>query len=128
MPHPTLLRPGGLPAEAIEACLGAPLLRATDATTPTAPGQLASHYAPAAALRLNAATRHPGEVMLGFGATDCDFNLSVAGDLTEAAANLFGHLHAADATGKPIAVSPIPDHGLGRAINDRLRRAAAPRD
>ena len=65
--------------------------------------------------------------MLGFGAVDGDLNLSPSGDLSEAAANLFDCLHALDALAKPIAVAPIPDHGLGRAINDRLRRAAAPR-
>jgi len=130
-PTPTLLRPGGLPAEAIEACLGTPLATTANGNgtrTPTAPGQLSSHYAPGATLRLNAAARRPGEAMLGFGpVADCDLNLSPTGDLTEAAANLFGHLRALDATGATtIAVSPIPDHGLGRAINDRLLRAAAP--
>ena len=65
--------------------------------------------------------------MLGFGRVECDLNLSASGDLTEAAANLFAHLHALDETGKPIAVSPIPERGLGRAINDRLRRAAVAR-
>jgi L-threonylcarbamoyladenylate synthase len=71
----------------------------------------------------------PGERLLGFGPVDCVLNLSQAGDLTEAAANLFHHLHALDVSGEdPIAVSPIPETGLGRAINDRLRRAAAPRE
>jgi L-threonylcarbamoyladenylate synthase len=70
----------------------------------------------------------PDEVLLGFGAMDCTLNLSVTGDLTEAAANLFRHLHTLDALSPAgIAVAPIPDTGLGRAINDRLRRAAAPR-
>jgi len=130
---PTLLRPGGLPAEAIERALGQPLARpappdASASTGPlTAPGQMASHYAPAAPLRLDARTRREGELLLGFGAVDCDLNLSPSGDLTEAAANLFAHLHALDARAAPIAVSPIPETGLGRAINDRLRRAAAPR-
>jgi L-threonylcarbamoyladenylate synthase len=124
-----LLRPGGLPAEAIEACLGRPLTLAGDAARPSAPGQLASHYAPEAPLRLNAATPREHEVLLGFGpdATGARFNLSPSGDLIEAAANLFHYLRALDAEGKPIAVSPIPETGLGRAINDRLRRAAAPR-
>lgn len=121
-----LLRPGGLPTEAIEAALGRPLLPA-EAGAITAPGQLASHYAPRAALRLNADGPRQGEVFLGFGAKDGDLNLSPAGDLAQAAANLFDHLHRLDATGKPIAVAPVPDRGLGRAINDRLRRAAAPR-
>jgi L-threonylcarbamoyladenylate synthase len=123
---PELLRPGGLATEAIEAVLGRVLARHSGAIS--APGQLASHYAPAAALRLDADRAGPDEVMLGFGDTTGDLNLSPAGDLTEAAANLFGHLHRLDADGRPIAVAPIPDHGLGAAINDRLRRAAAPRD
>jgi len=126
-PTPSLLRPGGLPAEAIEACLGAPLARHSETGAPNAPGQLASHYAPSAPLRLNAQAAENGEVLLGFGPVDSDLNLSPGGDLLEAAANLFHHLHLLDRTGKPIAVAPIPDHGLGRAINDRLRRAAAPR-
>ena len=125
--RPTLLRPGGLPAEAIEAALGQPLARHQADGTLTAPGQMQSHYAPGAAVRLNADAPRPGEVMLGFGRVDCDLNLSPSGDLTEATANLFAHLHSLDATGRPIAVSPIPETGLGRAINDRLRRAAAPR-
>ncbi|MEQ8291929.1 MAG: L-threonylcarbamoyladenylate synthase [Roseovarius sp.] len=125
---PVLLRPGGLPAEAVEQALGAPLARHGAGGAVTAPGQLASHYAPGATVRLEAERREPGEVLLGFGQVECDLNLSASGDLTEAAANLFAHLHALDETGKPIAVSPIPERGLGRAINDRLRRAAAPRD
>ncbi|MDT8345162.1 MAG: L-threonylcarbamoyladenylate synthase [Thermohalobaculum sp.] len=134
---PVLLRPGGLPAEAIEACLGHPLGRAGAAIT--APGQLASHYAPGVRLRLGAAAPAPGEGWLGFGPDpDPDpagppaprLNLSPSGDLVEAAATLFAHLRAIDAAmgGRGIvAVAAIPDHGLGRAINDRLRRAAAPR-
>ncbi|MCB1339827.1 MAG: threonylcarbamoyl-AMP synthase [Pseudooceanicola sp.] len=124
---PVLLRPGGLPAEALEAALGQPLAVATADAPLTAPGQLASHYAPAATVRLNATAPRPGELFLGFGPMPCDLNLSASGDLTEAAAALFTHLHALNAQGKPIAVAPIPDTGLGRAINDRLRRAAAPR-
>lgn len=124
---PRLLRPGGLPFEAIEAALGQPLARHQSGGTLTAPGQMESHYAPAAPVRLDADAARPGEVMLGFGRVECDLNLSPAGDLTEAAANLFAHLHSLDATGRPIAVAPIPETGLGRAINDRLRRAAAPR-
>jgi len=124
---PTLLRPGGVPTEAIAQALGAPLAD-HDGDALTAPGQMASHYAPGAQVRLNATSRHDGEVLLGFGTVECDLNLSRAGDLLEAAANLFGHLHALDALGAgTIAVSPIPETGLGRAINDRLRRAAAPR-
>ena len=124
---PTLLRPGGLPAEVIADCLGAPLALPPANDSVTAPGQLASHYAPRAALRLNATAADPGEVMLGFGAVAGDLSLSPGGDLVEAAANLFGHLHRLDGGAERIAVAPIPDHGLGRAINDRLARAAAPR-
>lgn len=126
--EPTLLRPGGLPAEAVEQALGQPLARHGAGDAVTAPGQLASHYAPGATVRLEAESRREGEVLLGFGKVACDLNLSPSGDLTEAAANLFAHLHALDAKGAPIAVSPIPETGLGRAINDRLRRAAAPRE
>jgi L-threonylcarbamoyladenylate synthase len=90
---------------------------------------LASHYAPRAAMRLNVTASNPGEVWIGFG-PDCagaDFSLSQTGDLAEAAARLFAVLHQADALGRPIAVAPVPETGLGAAINDRLRRAAAPR-
>lgn len=125
--QPALLRPGGLPAEAIEAALGRPLARHQgDPSAPSAPGQLSSHYAPRATLRLNAAAPRPGETYLDF-ARPGPFSLSPGGDLTEAAATLFDLLHRADRIGRPIAVAPIPDHGLGAAINDRLRRAAAPR-
>lgn len=128
--EPAILRPGGIPVEALEACLGHPLASGGDGAKPTAPGQLLSHYAPAAPVRLNVAKAEPGEFWLGFGpeAAAADLNLSETGDLVEAAANLFHFLRQADAgaTG-PIAVSPIPEKGLGRAINDRLRRAAAPR-
>ena len=106
---PVLLRPGGLPVGAIEEALGE------------------THYAPRVPVRLGARTQRAGEVLLGFGPVECDLNLSAAGDLVEAAANLFAHLHRLEKTGAPIAVSPIPDSGLGRAINDRLQRAAAPR-
>jgi len=125
---PSLLRPGGVATEAIARVLGAPLARPEAGGAISAPGQLASHYAPAERVRLNAEAPRPGELFLGFGPVECDLNLSPTGDLEEAAANLFGHLHALDARGKPIAVAPIPGHGLGAAINDRLRRAAAPRD
>ena len=92
------------------------------------PGQLASHYAPKGRVRLNATEVQDGEVLLGFGHVSADLNLSPAGDLTEAAANLFAYLHQLDQMGaEAIAVSPIPNHGLGLAINDRLKRAAAPR-
>ncbi|WP_108813684.1 L-threonylcarbamoyladenylate synthase [Loktanella sp. Alg231-35] len=125
---PRLLRAGGIPAEAIEACLGAPLVRSADPALPVAPGQLASHYAPQGKVRLNAPYAKEDEVLLGFGPVDAALNLSPSGDLVEAAARLFACLHELDRMGaKSIAVSPIPDHGLGAAINDRLRRAAAPR-
>lgn len=127
-PAPVLLRPGGVSAEDIEAVLGAPLQLRDQRDAINAPGQLASHYAPKAALRLNAKSLKPGERLLGFGEVDCALNLSSSGDLVEAAANLFNHLHHLDQADGPIAVSPIPDTGLGRAINDRLRRAAAPRE
>ena len=132
---PRLLRPGGIPAEALEAMLG-PLPDAAHAAPdrPTAPGQLASHYAPEAPVRLGVARPAGGELWVGFGPAcpGADLTLSPAGDLVEAAANLFSILRKADdlatARGAPaIAFAPIPDHGLGRAINDRLRRAAAPR-
>ena len=126
--QPALLRAGGIPAEALEACLGRPLAHPADPASPKAPGQLASHYAPAGKVRLDAPSAEKGEVLLGFGPVDAELNLSPSGDLTEAAANLFACLHKLDAMGaERIAVSPIPDHGLGAAINDRLRRAAAPR-
>ncbi|WIY26281.1 L-threonylcarbamoyladenylate synthase [Parasedimentitalea psychrophila] len=127
-PHPMLLRPGGLAAEEIEAALGQPLQQRDTNDALTAPGQLLSHYAPNERVRLNATQAEPGELMLGFGAMACDLNLSASGSLIEAAANLFGHLHQLDALGRPIAVAPVPNHGLGQAINDRLQRAAAPRD
>ncbi|MEM6422312.1 MAG: Sua5/YciO/YrdC/YwlC family protein, partial [Pseudomonadota bacterium] len=133
-----LLRPGGLPVEALEAALGAPLELPEALTTGPleAPGRLASHYAPAALLRLAADAPREGEVWIGFGAdpagvvADRCVSLSAVGDLAEAAASLFAALRRADALAGPagtIAVAPIPDRGLGRAINDRLRRAAAPR-
>lgn len=128
--EPVILRPGGIPAEALEACLGRPLATGGDAAKPSAPGQLASHYAPSARVRLEVTRPEPGEFWLGFGpeAAVADLNLSPNGDLVEAAANLFHYLREADARAKgAIAVSPVPEKGLGRAINDRLRRAAAPR-
>ena len=129
---PVLLRPGGLAAEEIEAVLGQPLATRDLHDPLTAPGQLLSHYAPQERVRLNATSARAGECYLGFGrysgARACDLSLSTRGDLVEAAANLFGHLHHLDAQGQPIAVAPISETGLGAAINDRLRRAAAPRD
>lgn len=124
--EPILLRAGGVSQDRIEAALGH-AIEIADGSQIVAPGQLASHYAPEGTVRLNATKPYPNEVMLGFGAIDGTLNLSPAGDLTQAAANLFNYLHQLDAIKKPIAVAPIPDHGLGQAINDRLRRAAAPR-
>ena len=123
-----LLRSGGVPVEALEAVLG-PLSVGGDDARPSAPGQMASHYAPGSPVRLNAVAVRDGEVGIGFGAGPAGLNLSVSGDLTEAAANLFHLLRQADrlAAGRGIAVFPVPEVGLGRAINDRLRRAAAPR-
>lgn len=128
-PVPVILRAGGISAEAITLCLGVTLATPSDPATPTSPGQLLSHYAPLGSVRLNARHFDPHETGLGFGAVDAPFNLSPSGDVVEAAANLFAMLHQLDAMGAThIAVSPIPDNGLGRAINDRLKRAAAPRD
>jgi L-threonylcarbamoyladenylate synthase len=139
--EPTLLRPGGVPREAIEEVLGHPLaiapaeILSTD-DAPLAPGMLASHYAPHTPLRLDSRRLEAGEALLAFGPALADgaanakmmLNLSERGDLIEAAANLFSHLRALDAAGtRTIAVMPIPREGLGEAINDRLQRAAAPR-
>ena len=127
---PALLRPGGIPAEALEAALGQRLAIGGSAEKPSAPGQLASHYAPGAAVRLGAHAAETGEILVGFGPVKGDLSLSETGDMVEAAANLFHILREADALAGPagrIAFAPVPDHGLGRAINDRLRRAAAPR-
>ncbi len=126
--EPALLRLGGVPAEAIEAALGRPLTAAGEEIV--APGQLASHYAPEGTMRLNVTDAQADETLLGFGPVEgAALSLSVTGDLVEAAANLFDCLHQLNALGATkIAVSPVPDVGLGRAINDRLARAAAPRD
>lgn len=130
----TLLRPGAVTADAIERIAGGPIQRSLDDdTAPRSPGQLASHYAPAARVRLDVTAPEPGEALLAFGAPvprhdGPTINLSPGGDLIEAAARLFSALRDLDATGlRTIAVMPIPDSGLGEAINDRLRRAAAPR-
>jgi L-threonylcarbamoyladenylate synthase len=126
--EPELLRPGGIAREVMESVLGHRLIAGAITDAPVAPGQLASHYAPKAHLRLDAKAAQPGEIFLGFGASGGDHNLSASGDLVEAAANLFRMLHELDeGDAKIIAVAPIPHHGLGEAINDRLRRAAAPR-
>ena len=134
--EPLLLRAGGLARAAIEAAIGRELgTPASDPAAPTAPGMLASHYAPAAALRLDVASVEPGEALLAFGPAippgaeraAAVVNLSEAGDLEEAAARLFSALRELDRGVKVIAVAPIPREGLGEAINDRLRHAAAPR-
>lgn len=124
----TLLRPGGLAREAIEAVSG-PLAAPARAGV-EAPGMLESHYAPRAKLRLDADAPEPGEAFLAFGAPapQGGLTLSASGDLVEAAANLYAHLRTLDAAGaRAIAVAPIPAYGLGEAIRDRLARAAAPR-
>lgn len=132
---PRLLRPGGVSRAAIEAVIGRPLVLAGEAgMAPISPGLLASHYAPAAQVRLEAQAPRPGEAWLGFGPDPAGplsktaLNLSPRGDLAEAAAHLFGYLRQLDEAGcAVIAVAPIPPEGLGEAINDRLARAAAPR-
>jgi L-threonylcarbamoyladenylate synthase len=149
---PTLLRPGAIDRAAIEKVLGAPLAvpaqhghaheghgksHSSHGPAPLAPGMLASHYAPRTPLRLNATKVSPDEALLAFGATApasgseavATLNLSPRGDLVEAAAHLFAHLRSLDTEGATaIAVAPIPEHGIGEAINDRLRHAAAPRE
>jgi L-threonylcarbamoyladenylate synthase len=139
---PVLLRPGGVPREAIERVLGQtladpPAAAGHAANAPVAPGMLASHYAPRTRVRLGATTVEAGEALLAFGpdlppgaeTAVAVRNLSPRGDLAEAAAHLFGALRDLDGCGADaIAAMPIPQHGLGEAINDRLRRAAAPRD
>lgn len=123
-----LLRPGSITAEDVLERTGITLSSGTGKGI-EAPGQMLSHYAPKGTMRLEAEAPAPGETFLGFGSSGGDLNLSPSGDLTEAAANLFRAMHELDRmNAKAIAVAPIPDTGLGRAINDRLRRAAAPRD
>ena len=129
-PEPVLLRPGGLPVEAVEAALGVTVATGGDAGKPTSPGQLASHYAPEALVRLGASEARDGELLVGFGTVKGTLTLSDSGDLVEAASRLFQTLREADRLAGPggrIAFAPMPETGLGRAINDRLRRAAAPR-
>ena len=135
-----LLRPGGVPRGVIEAAIARQVdetpAAAEDGEAPLAPGMLSSHYAPRAALRLDARDVRPGEALLAFGPdlppgaaqAALALNLSRRGDLIEAAANLFSHLRELDHAGiARVAVMPIPRDGLGEAINDRLARAAAPR-
>ncbi len=125
----TLLRHGALPREAIERSLGYIMDMELHSTRPNSPGQMESHYAPRASIRMNAIQVFAGETYLGFGEhSHGPHSLSESGNVVEAAANLFRILHELDGTGTAvIAVAPIPDIGLGQAINDRLRRAAAPR-
>jgi L-threonylcarbamoyladenylate synthase len=145
-PEPVALRPGAVAREDIARVLGRPVAMATgEARTPASPGMLARHYAPAARLRLNATDVRPAEALLAFGSAHVPrheglmLNLSWSGDLIEAAANLFSALRTLDAAiaaageshlqgsgAEAIAVMPIPEQGLGEAINDRLRRAARP--
>ncbi len=138
---PMLLRPGGVPRGEIERVLGRMLAQPPDdpdsnSDQPLAPGMLASHYAPRTPVRLNAERLEAGEALLAFGpnaiygtGAAAVMNLSARGDLNEAAANLFGYLRSLDAQGaRAIAVMPVPHHGLGEAINDRLRRAAVGRE
>ena len=128
----TLLRLGALPLEEIETVLGRKLARPEPGSHVSSPGQLATHYAPLTPLRLNARSAKRGEALLAFGPQVPDFagptiNLSQSGDLVEAAANFFAALRALDEAGvETIAVMPIPAHGLGEAINDRLKRASSP--
>src|SRR5256886_1511050 len=136
--EPMLLRPGGVPRGEIERVLGRALVQPPEdgdnnTSQPLAPGMLASHYAPRTPVRLNAENIEAGEALLAFGpdavqgadSPTAVMNLSAHSDLNEAAANLFGYLRALDTRGaRAIAVMPVPHHGLGEAINDRLRRAA----
>lgn len=130
---PRLLRPGGITLEALREVFGEIAVAGADCDSPRSPGRLPSHYAPSLPVRLDATSARPGEALLAFGpAAPPGFDeimwLSRGGDIAEAAASLFAMLRRLDRpdfTG--IAVMPIPEEGLGRAINDRLRRAAAPR-
>jgi L-threonylcarbamoyladenylate synthase len=126
---PVLLRPGGITLEEIQTVLGEVVIRPTGQTI-KAPGMLKRHYAPSIPVRLNAHEPHTGEVYLGFGDTDHGpYNLSRSGDLLEAAANLFRMMRLLDQSQyQGMAIAPIPQHGLGLAINDRLSRAASQED
>jgi L-threonylcarbamoyladenylate synthase len=123
----TQLRAGALPRDEIEAALGQAIAVAKENGPIASPGMLASHYAPNARLRIHVEHPEPGEAYLGFGARKGTLNLSPAGNLREAARNLFSMLHQLDSVSDRIAVAPIPNTGLGEAINDRLQRAATPR-
>jgi len=123
--HPALLRPGSLSAAEIEAIWPGLVRPETDAEAPVSPGQLLRHYAPKARLRLNVTAPEDDEAVLGFGPVEATLNLSPNSNLAEAASNLFSMLRELDQNHKKIAVSPIPQEGIGEAINDRLRRAAS---
>jgi L-threonylcarbamoyladenylate synthase len=124
---PVILRPGAITAEQLAAVIGPVTALTSDPALPKSPGQLASHYAPGLPLRLQAKSAVSSEALIGFGPIEGTVNLSAGGDLIEAAANLFAMLRGLDdpARFKGIAVAPIPDEGIGIAINDRLRRAAS---
>lgn len=124
--HIRLLRPGPTTAEMLEQASDLPVVMVEGAGTIEAPGQMESHYAPSKPMRLNATSSGEGEYLIGFGAVTGDISLSESGNLDEAAAALFAALHIADASSASrIAVAPVPTEGVGAAINDRLRRAAA---
>lgn len=129
---PLLLRPGGITTEALQKHIG-PMAQRADTLRPRSPGQSLSHYAPSIPVRLRATHVRPTEAFLGFGKCEHHggtalLNLSLRGDLVEAAANLFAMLHELDTPQhEGIAIAAIPDHGLGLAINDRLQRAAGER-
>lgn len=124
--HIRLLRPGPVTTAMLEKASGLSVVTGLTPAKVEAPGQLVSHYAPSKPVRLKAERAEPDEYLIGFGLMPCHANLSVDADLREAAAHLFALLHQADAsTAARIAIAPIPDEGLGVAINDRLRRAAA---
>ena len=131
---PVILRPGPITHSQIEDYLGTKCVYASSVSSPTsiapiAPGQLASHYAPIAPLRMNATRKQEGEIFIGFNTPHADFHLTKTGNLEEAAAHLFDMLHLADKQNPlAIAVAPIPNIGVGEAINERLERAAAPRN
>ena len=128
LPEPSILRFGAIDETDISDLLGLDLKKKSKDAKISAPGQLSSHYAPKGSIRLNSKVFKKNEVSLGFGQILCDLNLSPKGNLTEAAANLFDYLHRLDEMGaEKIAVSPIPEEGIGIAINDRLKRAAAPK-
>ncbi|HEX7873053.1 MAG TPA: L-threonylcarbamoyladenylate synthase [Sphingobium sp.] len=121
-----LLRPGPVTAAMLEQATRLPVVGGSDHGKIEAPGQLDSHYAPSKPVRLNALAAETDEYLIGFGLMPCNMNLSSDANVQEAAANLFAALHLADASAAArIAVAPIPDEGIGVAINDRLRRAAA---